>query len=57
MELVLPRYNVHPYFSLKNLGKKVHIIHGKNGILVSTFHIQVKSYGIFISRSDWFQLA
>ena len=22
MELVLPMYNVHPYFSLKNLGKK-----------------------------------
>ena len=22
-------YNVHPYFSLKNLGKKVSIIHGK----------------------------
>ena len=22
-------YNVHPYFSLKNLGKKVSIMHGK----------------------------
>ena len=22
MELVLPMYNAHPYFSLKNLGKK-----------------------------------
>ena len=22
-------YNAHPYFSLKNLGKKVHILHGK----------------------------
>ena len=22
-------YNAHPYFSLKNLGKKVHIIHDK----------------------------
>ena len=22
MELVLPMYNVHPYFPLKNLGKK-----------------------------------
>ena len=29
MELVLPMYNVHPYFSLKNLGKKVCIISGK----------------------------
>ena len=27
MELVLPMYNAHPYFSFKNLGKKVHIIH------------------------------
>ena len=25
----LPMYNAHPYFSLKNLGKNVHIIHGK----------------------------
>ena len=24
MELVLPMYNVHPYFSLKNLGKSTH---------------------------------
>ena len=24
----IPMYNVHPYFSLKNLGKKVLIIHG-----------------------------
>ena len=29
MELVLPMYNVHPYFSLKTLGKRVCIIHGK----------------------------
>ena len=29
MELALPMYNAHPYFSLKNLGKKVLIIHGK----------------------------
>ena len=27
--LVLPMYSVHPYFSLKNLGKKVCILHGK----------------------------
>ena len=26
---VLSMYTVHPYFSLKNWGKKVHIIHGK----------------------------
>ena len=36
-ELVLPMYNVHPYFSLKNLGKKVHIIHGKNVVLPNSF--------------------
>ena len=29
MELVLPMYNVHPYFSLRNLGPKVCIIHSK----------------------------
>ena len=29
MELVLPMYNVHPYFSLNNFGKKVHIVYGK----------------------------
>ena len=29
MESVLPMYNAQPYFSLKNLGKKVLIIHGK----------------------------
>ena len=29
MELVLPTYNMHPYLSLKNLGKKLYIIHGK----------------------------
>ena len=29
MELVLSMYNVHTYFPLKILGKKVHIIHNK----------------------------
>ena len=29
MELVLPMYNAHPYFSFKNLDKNVRIIHGK----------------------------
>ena len=28
-ELVLPMYNAHPYFPLKNFGKKVSIIHSK----------------------------
>ena len=28
-ELVIPMYNVHPYFSLKNLGKVVCIIHSE----------------------------
>ena len=31
-ELVLPMYNAHPYFSLKNLGKKVHLIYNKNPV-------------------------
>ena len=29
MELVLLMYNAHPYFSLKNLGSILHIIHDK----------------------------
>ena len=29
MELVLAMYNAHPYFPLKNLGRKVHMIHDK----------------------------
>ena len=29
MELVLPMYNMHPYFSFRNLGNKVCITHGK----------------------------
>ena len=29
MELVLPMCYVHPYFSLKNLGKRARTIHGK----------------------------
>ena len=36
-------YNEHPYFSLKNLGKKVHIIHGKielNGETRKEFMVQ-----------------
>ena len=31
MELVLPMYNADPYFSLKNLGKIMLIIHNKIG--------------------------
>ena len=34
MELVLPIHNVHPYFSLKNVGKKLHITHGEIQYLV-----------------------
>ena len=29
MELVVPMYNAHPDFSLKNLGKEVYIIHSE----------------------------
>ena len=42
MELVLPMYNVHPYFSLKNLGKKVSIIHGKIWYSVSISFMKLK---------------
>ena len=35
MELPPPMYNVHPYFSLKNLGKKVSIVHGKIPYIIS----------------------
>ena len=37
MESVLPIYNAHTYFPLKNLGKKVHIIHGKILYLEAAF--------------------
>ena len=37
-ELALPMYNVHPFFSLKNLGKKVHIINGKIWYLLQYGH-------------------
>ena len=30
----IPMYNAHPYFSLKNLCKKMHTIHSKNGEIV-----------------------
>ena len=38
MELVLPMYNAHPYISLKNLGKNVHITHGKIWYLPHHFY-------------------
>ena len=34
MELVLPMYNVHPYFSLKNLGKNCTLYTAKYGTSV-----------------------
>ena len=40
MELVLCMYNVHPYFSLKNLGKKVCIISGKIWYLLPSSTIE-----------------
>ena len=46
MELILPMYDTHPYFSLKNLGKNVCIIHGKNGnleMVYKTIHLKLKS--------------
>ena len=35
MEVVLAMYNEHPYFSPKNLGKQVCVMHGKYYILIS----------------------
>ena len=35
-ELVLPMYNARPYFSLKNLGTEVRVMHGKIWSLVVT---------------------
>ena len=35
MELVLPTYNVHPYFSLKNLGKNCASHTAKYGVFLS----------------------
>ena len=44
-ELVLPMYNAHPYFSLKNLGKKVHIIHSRTQSTYSQVP-QIYAYGL-----------
>ena len=38
MEIVLPTYNMLPYFSLKNLGKKVHTTHDK----IRCLHIELQ---------------
>ena len=38
MELVLPMYNVHPYFSLKNLGPELCITYGKIWYVCSWFN-------------------
>ena len=35
-ELLLPMYNAHPYFSLKNLGKSMCILLGKIPLAVAT---------------------
>ena len=37
--LIIPMYNVHPYFSLKNLGKKVRIIHSKIWFVSACIHV------------------
>ena len=50
MELVLPMYNAHPYFSLKNLGKIVRIMHGKVQQIVLFYLIFEKGKNTF----HWF---
>ena len=49
MKLVIPMYNVHPSFSLKNLGKNVCIIHGKicYVILFTLIQIVCGTYNTF----------
>ena len=42
MELVLPMYNVHPYFSLKNLGKK------KCTLYMAKYGTYCDSYQVFL---------
>ena len=51
MELVLPMFNAHPYFSLKNLGKKVHIIHGKM-VIPSCSSVTFNTCGSKLSPSN-----
>ena len=46
--IFIPMYNVHPYFSLKNLGKKVHIIHGKIRYLFFYPHLKTFFFFTFI---------
>ena len=50
-ELVLPMCNTHPYFSLKNLGKNVRIIHGKKWYIMyfcQYFSLQFTILNLFI---------
>ena len=56
--IITPMYNVHPYFSLKNLSKKFHVIHGKIWYFtrflwrsnVITQKIAVKSIMCYLNR-------
>ena len=57
MELVLPMYNTHPYFSLKNLRKSMHIIHDKIryiskyfGTWHASIHLENAIFLILINR-------
>ena len=52
MELILPMYNAHPYFSLKNLGKKVHIIHGKIQYIFLSQMLLKTFVALFLSRAS-----
>ena len=42
-------YNVHPYFSLKNLDKKVHIIHGEIRYLFFYPHLKTFFFSLLSS--------
>ena len=46
--IIIPMYNVHPYFSLKTLGKKVPIIHRKIQCMDTSYHPKSIVYKVFI---------
>ena len=49
MELVLPMYNVHPYFPLKNLGKKYALYMAK----YSTSSLSYNKIYIFLKKKNY----
>ena len=51
--IIIPMYNVHPYFPLKNLGKKVCIIHGKIWVMSLSFcRLKIGPWFVMGSKLD-----